>query len=281
MTTRRRMLAMLAGVAFAGCRPGMRHSRTHGPATRIVSLAPSTTEALFAIGAGRCVVGRSRFSNFPPEVNHVQVVGDVQPDLERILQLAPDLVVGTSGAANDRLSQHLLAYGIESLFPSGDSWAAMESLIIELGRSTGHVGEARAVVTEIEARSSAVERSVQGKPRPRVIYVINLVPVVVAGVSSFLEELVVRAGGTNVIDEGPPWPTLEFERIAALDPDIVLDGVSAGVLGRSAIAGDSEGWGRIRAVRQGHVVGASDDRLLRPGPRMAEGVELLAVMLHS
>jgi iron complex transport system substrate-binding protein len=273
------MLVCLAGVGLAAC-VGHKVAFDKPFAQRIISLAPSTTEALFAIGAGPHVVGRSRFSDFPPEASGLPVVGDVQPDVERILQLAPDLVVGTSGAATYRLSQRLQEYGVASLFPSSDSWQAMEALLVELGRRTGHVMEARACVAAIDARAERVLRSVADKPHPRVVYVVNLVPVVVAGPSTFLQELVVRAGGTNVVTDGPAWPTLSFERIAELDPDIVLDGASVGS-GTSGIGKDASGWGRVKAVRAGRVMRASDDRLLRPGPRMAEAVELLSSLLHG
>jgi iron complex transport system substrate-binding protein len=281
VTTRRRALEILVAVGLAACSV---HKTSSGglPAQRIVSLAPSTTEALFAIGDGPLVVGRSRFSDFPPEASRLPIVGDVQPDLERILELTPDLVVGTSGAATDRISRQLGAHGVDSLFPSGDSWQAMEALLIELGRRTGRLGEARSCVSAIDARADAVARSVANKPHPRVLFVVNLEPVVVAGPSSFLQEFVARAGGTNVVMDGPAWPTLGFERIAELDPDIVLDGTSpAGALEPSGIGRDSPGWGRVQAVRAGRVLRASDDRLLRPGPRMGEAVELLASLLHS
>jgi iron complex transport system substrate-binding protein len=270
----------LAGVGLAAC-AGHHAPASQLPAQRIISLAPSTTEALFAIGAGAHVIGRSRFSDFPPEASRLPVVGDVQPDVERILELAPDLVVGTSGVATYRLSQRLRERGVASLFPSGDSWEAMEALLVELGRRTGHVKEAQACVAAIDARAAGVLRSVADKPHPRVLYVVNLVPVVVAGPSTFLQELVTRAGGTNVVTDGPAWPTLGFERIAELDPDVVLDGASAGSSKISGISQDVSGWGRVKAVRAGRVLRASDDRLLRPGPRMGEAVELLSSILHA
>jgi iron complex transport system substrate-binding protein len=272
------MLALLVAIGLSAC---AEHKVAPDPplARRIVSLAPSTTEALFAIGAGPLVVGRSRFSDYPPEASRLPVVGDVEPDLEQILQLAPDLVVGTSGASTDRLSLNLASYGVASLFPTSDSWQAAETLLIELGRRTGHLADARARVAAIDSNAARVGQSVAGKPHPRVLYVVNLAPVVVAGPSSFLQELVVRAGGSNVVTDGPAWPTLGYERIADFDPDIVLDGVSPGAAGPSRIDRAS-GWGVVPAVRAGRVVRASDDRLLRPGPRMAEAVELLAALLH-
>ncbi len=90
-----------------------------------------------------------------------------------------------------------------------------------------------------------------------------------------------RAGGRNVVTDGPAWPTLGYERIAELDPDIVLDGASSGASGPTRINVLQAGWARVPAVRAGRVVRATDNRLLRPGPRMGEAVELLSTLLHS
>ncbi|MBV9948401.1 MAG: ABC transporter substrate-binding protein, partial [Myxococcales bacterium] len=104
-----------------------------GPASRVVSLAPSTTEALFAIGAGSLVVGRSRFCDYPPEARAIPAVGDVEPDLEALLGLRPDLVVGVLGLSSARVAEQLEARGIRAWFTDAGSFAAVGALIVGLG----------------------------------------------------------------------------------------------------------------------------------------------------
>jgi iron complex transport system substrate-binding protein len=249
-------------------------------ARRTVSLAPSTTEALFAIGAGDRVVGRSPYCDWPAEAARVPVVaGGLSPDLEVILQLRPDLVVGPRSGTSSRLADQLEARGIAAWFPNVESLASIDEVIVGLGDRTGHGEDARRVVAALDARVNAVVRAVAGEPRPRVLFVVGAAPVVVAGKASFVDELLRLAGATNVVDSGPAWPTLGFERIVELDPDIVIDS-SGGPERIAHVTPRTSGWSGVRAVREGHVIVLDDQRVVRPGPRIAEGLGVLARALH-
>jgi iron complex transport system substrate-binding protein len=274
------------GIVFAAlCAAALSCSRqepapaTAGEAHRVVSLAPSTTEALFAIGAGDRVVGRSRYCDWPAEATKLPSVGGLEPDLEAVLLLRPDLVVGPNEAASSRLAAQLGARGVATWFPNTESLASIDALLVGLGDRTGHPSEARRVAADLAAAENAVERSVGAQPRSRVLMVVDVAPIVAAGPGSFVNELITRAGGTNVVDAGPPWPTLGFERLLELDPDVILD-ASAGQGGATRVTPDASGWSRVRAVREGHVVPMHDQRVLRPGPRIAEGLATLARLLH-
>jgi iron complex transport system substrate-binding protein len=252
-----------------------------GGARRVVSLAPSTTEALFAIGAGDRVVARSRFCDFPPEARALPIVGDVEPDLEAVIGLRPDLVVGVGGLTSDRVAARLGDRGIPAWFPVSGSLAAIDALLLGLGERTGRVEEARRVASAIDARERAIEASVAGEPRPRVILVVSLAPVVAAGPKSFADELIAAAGARNVVSEGTAWPILGFERLIDLDPDIVLDAAETDAdFAGTRIDADAPGWRGLRAVRGGRVVPVRDERVLRAGPRIAEGLAVLARALH-
>ena len=154
-------------------------------------------------------------------------------------------------------------------------------MIVGVGERTGHAAEARQVVAGVDARTAAVERAVAGEPVPRVLMVLDVDPVVATGPKDFIDELLRRAGGANVLAVGASWQTLDFEQIAALDPDVILDASAmTGGGGVSRIHPDAPGWSHVRAAREGHVVAVDDPRVLRPGPRTAEGLATLARALH-
>jgi iron complex transport system substrate-binding protein len=278
----RTAVVRLAALALAAC------SRGHAPAAgareahRVVSVSPAITEALFAVGAGARVVGRSRFCDWPPEATKLPSVGGViDADFEAIVQLAPDLVIGSPGPASSRLAEKLTPFGIPTWFPDIDSLASIDAMIDGVGGRTGHPGEAQQVVATLDAHTAAVERSVASEATPRVLMVLDVDPVVATGPKDFLDDLLRRAGGVNVLAVGASWQTLDFEQISAMDPDLILDASTlAGGGGASRIHGDSPGWAHVRAAREGHVVTVDDPRVLRPGPRVAEGLASLARALH-
>ena len=111
--------------------------------------------------------------------------------------------------------------------------------------------------------------------------VLDVDPVVATGPKDFIDEMLRGAGAANVLATGGPWQTLDFEQIAALDPDVIVDASPlTGGSGASRIAPDAPGWTHVRAVREGHVVPVDDPRVLRPGPRAADGLASLARALH-
>jgi len=279
----RRASAWVAALAVGA---GVACSRSHealptGEARRIVSLGPSTTEALFAIGAGDRLIARSRYCDWPPEATKLPAVGGLEPDVEAILQLGPDLVVGPSGQWSGRFSETMHAHGIATWFPDEiQSLAEVDALILGLGERTGYAAQAREVAGLLDAREAAIEKATASAPHPRVLLVAGLGPVVVAGPHNFADDLVRRAGALNVVTDGGAWPTLGFERVVELDPDVILDASVAETGGATHITREAQGWSGVRAVREGHVVPISDERVLRPGPRIAEGLAVLARALH-
>ncbi len=282
MISRREGLAFsLSLAALARCSWSPQRAVVTVAAARVVSLSPATTEALFAIGAGAQVVGRTRFCDFPPEASALPAVGGfMDADFEAILALAPDLVVGPPGPESTRLIAKLEPRGIATWFPAIDSVAAIETMIAGLGERTAHAEPARRVASDVENRTLAVERAVAAEPAPRVLLVVGSAPVIAAGPTSFLDELLHRARATNVVTAGSAWQTIELERVVEIDPDVVIDASDDIRDARSRIAAQSPGWSQVRAVHTGHVIAMSDSRVLRPGPRVAEGLAVLARALH-
>jgi iron complex transport system substrate-binding protein len=280
MTRGARAVAVAAIAAGIACAKG-RDTPSAGEAHRIVSLGPATTEALFAIGAGDRVVARSRYCDWPPEATRLPAVGGMEPDVEAILQLAPDLVVGPSGQWSGRFSETMHARGIATWFPDEiASLAGVDALLLALGDRSGHAAEARALDAQIDAREAAIERATASAARVRVLLVVGVAPVVVAGPRTFADDLLRHAGAANAVAEGTAWPVLGFERAVELDPDVILDASGAESGGGAPITPTTPGWSGVRAVREGHVVPLHDERVLRPGPRIAEGLAVLAHALH-
>ncbi len=236
---------------------------------------------MFAIGAGGLLVGRSRYCDFPEEALKLpQVGGYVDPNLETILALKPSLVTGARGPAGSGVVDTLSARGIETYFPETESFAQIDAMILGLGDRTLHSSEARGLVDRIHARVAQIERAVQGKPRVRALLVFGLEPIVVAGPGSFADEMLAHAGATNAVGEGKGYPTLGVETVIALDPDVVLNAAIAEAHGAERISGATAGWRALRAVKERRIVALTDESVLRPGPRVAEGLATIARAVH-
>ncbi len=279
----RRFSVSLLLLSLLACRkaPAVRNDADAGAGARIVSLSPSTTEALFVIGAGPQVVGRSRYCDWPAEVTKLpQIGGYVDPSFEAILALRPDLVTGARGPAGAAMSERLEARGIKTFLPKTESFAEIDAMMLGLGERTGHAADAKAKVDALDAQVGAIARALASVPHPRVLLVFGLEPVSVAGPASFADEMIRRAGGTNVVTEGGAYPTLGIERVLTLDPDLVVNAAIAEAHGHERIAKDTPGWSKVRAVTTGHVVALTDESVLRPGPRVGDGLTALARAIH-
>jgi iron complex transport system substrate-binding protein len=281
---RRRFLCIAASLLalFAiSCRDRQTPSTSKNSATRVVSLSPNTTETLFAVGAGNRVVGRSRFCDYPPEVAKIPSVGGyVDASLEAILALKPDLVVGARGPAGPSLSEKLGTLGVATFFPPTESMAEIDSMIGELAVRVGAAEEGKRVVERLRARRDQVTRAVAGEPRVRALLVFSVSPIVVAGPRSFPDEMIALANAENVIKSGGAYPTLGAETLLALSPDVVINAAMAPGVPGDGIGKDDPGWRELAAVREGHVVAIHDEAVLRPGPRIGDGLATLARALH-
>lgn len=278
---RRGATVALVAVALALACGRERRLSTSGGAPRVVSLSPSTTEALFAVGAGASLVGRSRYCDFPPEVAKLpQVGGYVDASLEAILGLSPTLVVGARGPTGRGLVDTLEARGVRTYFPPTESFDEIDAMIRGLAAQVGRAEAGNAVVEAMRARRARIVASLATERRPRVLLVFGLTPVVVAGPKSFPDEMLRLAGAENAVTDGAGYPTLGLERVLALDPDVVVDAVMGESHAPARIGADAAGWRELRAVREGRVLALGDESMLRPGPRVLDGVVTLARALH-
>jgi iron complex transport system substrate-binding protein len=278
---------VVALTAAAGCRDAAPPAHE---VRRIVSLVPAATEMLFAIGAGPQVVGVSSYDRFPPEVESLPKVGALlDPDTEGILALRPDLVVvyGSQAEIETRFGKA----GIRTFsYRHGGSEAILATLdtITALGAATGHEARAREVVAGITAGLDRVRQRVAALDRPRTLLVIGRQPgtlqgLYAAGGVGFLQELLAVAGAENVFaDVARESVQPSSEILLARAPDALLE------LRAVAPAGDFAAdtlavWNTlasIPAVRTGRVHSVVGDFVVVPGPRLAEGAEAIARVLH-
>lgn len=263
--------AFLCSAALIACR---RREAQGGPAQRIVSVSASTTEALFAIGAGSLVVGRSRYCDYPPEVSKLPSIGGyVDPSLEAILGLHPDLVVGARGPIGQGLVRTLEDRGIATWFPETESIDQIVAMIEGLGARTAR--DAASVATGIRDRRAKITAALAAAKRPRTLLVFEKKPISVAGPGSFPDEMLRLAGGDNALQQGARYATISLEKALALDPDVIIDAE----MGAAETPLDAT-WNALRAIRDNRVVRLRDERILRPGPRVMDGVAVIARALH-
>ncbi len=242
---------------------------------RIVSLAPAITESLFAIGAGPQVVGVTRFCDFPEEAKTRTVVGGfADPDVERVVSLSPDLVVATADTVTRDRFDALVALGLPIYTVNPRDLAGVAAMLRHVGEATGHAeaGEARAKA--FEASVKAIDDRVAGLKRVRALFLFSIDPPIAAGPSTFVDELLRRAGAENVAAHAPTsYPRYGAEGILAAAPDRIFTTVPGGAVALKKILGTS-------AARADSVLEVDADRLERPGPRLAEGLDLIARRLH-
>jgi len=246
------------------------------PPRRIVSLGPSLTEILFALGLGRRLVGVTSQCTYPPEARRLPTVGDHRTSIERVVALRPDLVVaGTT--LNSLAIRQLERLRIPVFAVDPASLEETHQAILAIGAVTGARTRARAVVAEMRAQEQRVAaRVARARGRPRVLVVLQAEPLWVAGAGNFMDELVVLAGGENVgRAAGRRYQALSPERVVALRPEVILAPPSdVDALRRRP------GWTGVPAVRQGRVLAFPADTFARPGPRLPHALEQVARLLH-
>jgi iron complex transport system substrate-binding protein len=247
------------------------------PPRRIVSLIPAVTEVVIALGAGDRLIARTDYDTNPLLDTLPSVGGGLTPDIEWLVRRQPDLVVGwTDGTARTVLGR-LRELGIGVYSADVQSLADADETVRRLGVLLGLDAAAEELVARTRAGLDEVRASVDGLPKPRVLYVLSVDPPMTAGPGTFLHEVMEIAGGVNVFaDAGSPWPTVSLEAVVARDPDLLL--VPVGEEGFAPIdrLADLPGWADLSAVRAGRVYAVDADRFHRPGPHLVDVARELA-----
>lgn len=246
---------------------------------RIISLAPSNTEILFALGLGDRLQGVDAFSDYPPAATAKSRVGDLMnPNHELLLGLKPDLVLAIGGS--QKFWERVAAQGVPVFVVQPKTLMDVISSVERVGQLTGATVAATKLAAELRARVDRVRRQVSvASGRPKVFYEVWHEPLMSAGPGSFVNDLVELAGGENVAkDAKSPWPEVSLESVLAANPDVILSGDVKWVT--QLQSGEAKQWQQSPAVRNQRVRALDPNLITRPGPRMVAGLEQMAAVLH-
>ena len=248
------------------------------PATRVVSLIPAATELLFAIGAGDALVGRTQWCDYPREALRVADLGPgINPNLEAVLSVEPDLVVLYNSAQHAAVATRLRALGVPAVRVNTDALADVGRVGRLLGRLTGRPAGADSMAAAFDTALAAATADARRQPRPSVLILVWEQPPMTLGRGSFLSELVERAGGDNVFgDIAASSAPVSIEAVSARDPDLILTAAA----GPASIAERPE-WQVVRAVRERRFLRITGTEYDRPGPRSPHAIRTLGARLRE
>lgn len=258
------------------------------PAQKIISLAPSSTEILYAVGAGKQIIGRDKNSDYPEEAKALADVGSTdmsKVNSEAILALHPDLVLLANITPKEQVKV-LEDLGLTVfMLANPTDLNGMYDNLRTTAKLTGHEAETETLIASLQARVKMVADKLAGAAeKPLVFYEIDATDVKApwtAGPGSFIETMIGLAGGRNVGSSlKDPWAQISTEEIVKQDPDVVVlgDTVWGGVTPELVKA--RAGWAGIKAVKNGKIFPFDDNLLSRPGPRLVDGIEALAKLLY-
>jgi iron complex transport system substrate-binding protein len=256
-----------------------------GLAQHVVSLAPSNTEILFAIGAGKQVVGRDQLSDFPEEAKKVTDIGSTFDALntEQIVSLKPDLVLAAEINTPEQVKQlealGLTVYYLKNPLTLEEMYGNLETV----AKLTGHEQETATLIEALKARVAAVDEKIAPiSSRPNVFYELDATDPAkpfTAGKGTFITQLIDRAGGHNIAADQDGYPQMSLEQVVAADPAFIILGDARYGVSPESIA-QRPGWENLSAVKNGQVVPFNDDLVSRPGPRLVDAFEELAKLLR-
>ena len=252
---------------------------------RIVSLAPSNTEILFALGLGDKVVGVTDFCDYPEEAKSIEKVGGMEHNLEKIVALNPDLVLAIGGSpAQVEKATEMEKLGLAVLvLEPGDIEGIMANIEL-VGKATGAEKEASQLVAELRKRfDDIIARAKGAESSPTVFFELDATDPskpYTPGPGSFIDALISLAGGSNVAASAKmQWAQLSTEEIIAQDPEVIVLG-DAGYGVTVEMVKERPGWSVITAVKNGAIYPIDDILISRPGPRIIDGLEALARIIH-
>ena len=249
---------------------------------RVVSLAPNLTEIVFALGDGNHLAGDTDFCDYPAEaLQKPHVGGPVNPNLEVVVSLMPDLVLATKSINRRETVNALDHIGLPVYVTDPHSVEEMVASVEHLGSALGVEKSAAILAEDLRGRLSDLDRRLAGAAPRRVFFVVWTDPLISVGRDTFIADALRHAGGRSVVETKAEWPHVSLEEIVRLQPEVLVFA--------SAHAGDSQrdidalrtrpGWKNLAAMRHGNVVVVSD-AINRPAPRMVDAIERLARALH-
>ena len=252
------------------------------PPKRIVSLAPNITEILYSLGLDEEIVGVSNHCNFPEKAKRKVRVGSyISLDFEKITSLNPDLIIAT-GAGNTReMVGRLGKLGFQTYVIFPKNFDDILQSIIHIGQVVNRDREARGITEGMKRRSQRVIELTKNLPRPKVFVQIGEAPIVTVGKGSFADDLLRLAGGENIAGkEKEVYPRFGMEEILRRSPEVIVISSMNPKGDYQKILQEWTRWKTIPAVKNGRIYLIDSDLLDRPSPRIIDGLEELARVLH-
>ncbi len=250
---------------------------------RIVSLSPSNTEILFAIGAGSKVVGITSYCNYPIETSKIEKVGDFNgPNLELIKKANPEVVL-IGGMIQEELANALKNDGIKVINTEATDFASIYKSIQLIGDITGKGTDAKSIIEGMESRIASIKSKTKNLKKVNVFYVVWTDPLMTAGSGTFIDEVIKAAGGKNVASKAIGWAQYSVEQLIKDNPTMLVaashstnEGMKKNDFEKSEI------FSKLNAVKKGKIyVVKNDDIMSRPGPRIVDAIKELAKEFHG
>lgn len=243
---------------------------------RIISISPGTTEIVFALGLESRIIGVTTYCNYPAQAKKKPKIGDMTTSTERIISLHPDLVLA-HGFLNDQAIRSIEAHGFTVVACDPKTLSQVASDILLIGRITNRERQASQVARRISSAQAFIKRKLAGeKAKPKMLVSVQADPLWAAGPKTFIDEMIRAAGGSNVAADGKAgFNQFSAEAVVWRNPDVIV-GTTKGdrkVFTRGL-------WKDTKAAHAGRIFEVNPDILVRPGPRLADGILLIARLAH-
>ncbi|MBW1894257.1 MAG: cobalamin-binding protein [Deltaproteobacteria bacterium] len=249
---------------------------------RIVSLAPSITEIVFALGKGDLLKGVTQFSDYPEEAKTIHRVGSyVNLNLEKIVVLKPDLCIAVKDGNPRSVVERLESLNIPVYAVDPRNLESVMETFLEVGGLINASENATKIVINMRARITKVESLVRtADDAPRVFYQIGISPIVSAGTNTFIHELIEMAGGKNLAKGPVPYPRFSREKVISLVPEVFIITSMAGVEVHEKVKAEWQRWDTLPAIKNNRIYFVDSNVFDRPGPRLVDGLEILVKIIH-
>ena len=249
--------------------------------TRIVSLAPSVTEILFALDLDEAVVGVTQFCDYPVAAQAKPKIGASFPNVEAIVALRPDLVVGQQGFIRADVLAKLEQLKIPTFIMDAKSLEDILSHIQTMGRIVGRPAIANDLASALRQRISMIKERTQNIPKVRLLYVLNSDPLMTVGAGSFIHQVLELAGGQNIAASAVlPYPRYNMEAVLKQDPEVLVFPIGTAEGIPESEQARWRQWSTLSAVKHSRYIRIPSVLLDRQGPRIVDGLEFLAKSLH-
>ncbi|HKC63193.1 MAG TPA: cobalamin-binding protein, partial [Pyrinomonadaceae bacterium] len=247
---------------------------------RIITLAPNLTEIVYAVGAGNRLIGDTTFCDFPPEAKQIEKVGDtLQPNIERIIALKPDIVLVSTASQLEAFTKQMNERDIPVFITDPHDLEGVFQSIRTIGDLLGQQEQAEKLIADLRARVASVQDKVKDLQPVTVFYQVSASPLWTAGKKSWITDLIRRAGGRSVTgDIEGEWMRYSDEAALASHPDAIIIAASDSMNGSKMEVAPA--LQKSPAVLNKRVYGINGDYLSRPGPRLVDGLEQIAHVLH-